>query len=335
MSVKEVSLCEMMNSKKQELLGFVCSKLKFLQCDLQEVLAFIESVKDVVQILVSSFSSFKPFSNIYILLSFFKQYVNCLFGNEKLSKLRLMKRRGFGLFSEYFDDSLSLNAVGMAEVAPFVPHISSYIQGRKKQGLFLLSLTCLYVNEYMEHDSTFLSSTQKANLKDNLQEYFQKLSDSIEEDVMTEYVNIGKFLSIFQKKYRRYKLKLYTSQIISQLVLENCEFELFLAEMQICIKTNWNHKNYSYSTSKNISSFSALKKDLLCFEFHSFKEFWSFCSAGTLNRSSKTASIYEDMCLILKKVDQEGRRSGALNIGDILNNADILSRYIQLKAELS
>lgn len=302
-------------------------QLQLLKVSVADVESFLNLVKEAIEVLVTGFESPKTFSILFIHLSLFRQYVNAIFGNEKLSKQRLSQRRGFGLMEELFTESLELNAFGLLQCKDFLLQIQELVIGEKKQLLFSLIITLLYQFELQDIDRALVSKAHTELICKRIELLFKVVSDKNVDETQAHAISFRNFWQVFRKRHGRHFVKVFLSSIMEELCSQKDAFEVFLASLQLDICIIYRQKSYKYSSLDMFSSFAKIKEQLNQYEYSSLKDLWRLRVQKGVAVDDPGDFMFESLQAIIFKAATANLKLDGVDIFPIFGDPDIAARY--------
>jgi hypothetical protein len=321
------SFVECIQRKKTELLKLFLENFVAVKGKLSGIAAFLNLVKDSVEIVATSFEIPKHFSTLFVVMALYKQYVNCLFGNERLSFIKLSRRRGFGFNEEMLADSLELSAFGLLQTKDFVVEIQGYIAGLKKQKLFGLLVCLLYLFEIQQNSIPLVSRTQSEFVEKRIQCMMKAISDPRNEDESSSSISFRSFWQTFKKRHKRHFLKAFLAAIVEEFCLESESFECSLASLQLCLCINFRQQSFKYNSEDVFSSFAKLKELLSQESYLSLKQAWKMKSEKQAELDYDKEQICENLLCLINQASHGCFKNEGVDLRRALYESDVVARY--------
>jgi hypothetical protein len=208
------------------------------------------------------------------MLELYHLLVACLFGNEKLSKTKLAKRRGFGLNEELFAQDLSLSALGLKLAYPIHQQFCTLFSGERKRRSLGLILDCLYYRELENLAKEMASVELLAKLTNQIQVNLVALSDEQTTDIDYSPISIGQFVDMFCRKYRRNAIKCSAANCFLETYIDSQALQESLCKKQIELFIVYGAQFCVFGSRNINSTLTALKSWLKNLHFDELAALW-------------------------------------------------------------
>jgi hypothetical protein len=314
------------HKQKEELIGIFLNSIQIMKESTSAVYEFLHLVKEALDVIVSAELNQNCFTSFYCLLSYYKQYVNCLFGNERITKERLLKRRGLGLYLEYFDEQNQLNTLGLLHAQEFVINIKDYVAGHSKKKIFGLIALFLYYSELKANDTALSVVATSEIFAKNAEKNLKHLDDSDLSELEGEGVTLHHFLGFYQKKHSRHFLKSSAAKIINEICLKNDKIEWELSSYSVKLSVQYRQKVYYYFSASLICSIISLKKALEKHDFGSFKEIWIAKVVKGFEVDGCNEILVETLKKLIAKANLDSVKFSQVAVVSVLLNPDNIAR---------
>lgn len=288
--------------------------------------SYLQVVHKSVEVVSQGMRCQDSISSVFTMMMLYKQYINCLYGNERLPKTKLVRSRGFGLPTEFFDENLNLNPYGLLQSQEMIKTMPIYILGKKKQAIFQFICLIIFLAGVFSSEVVALSETQLLSYQKQISILSAFLNETLNEDEEFELIPFHDFLYYYKRKHRRYVLKYLAASIVSFYMSTAPSIESIFLHASIEVKIKFARKSFVYASSCFENSFMFLKSRLITYDFDSFKELWQH----TVVDKSLTDNEGEVLCKsLLRLIEQASRIANQqfdLAIYDILIESDTIAR---------
>lgn len=251
---------EYFKMKKQELIAVYLEKVKILKVQEEIAIDYVLTIIDGLRTMCGNLACQGPFTSSYCLLELFHQIVSCVYGNEKLSRLKLIKRRGFGLNAEMFSNELNLSALGLKLSYPFLKNISAFFSGDVKKETVSFLVACLYFKEVTSLEEEAVSSDVMQNLIGLIKSHLGCLTDEESPEKNYNAVSLPYFVDIYERKYRRNLIKKLTAKVLLELWLSSRTFQESLCSGGLQLFISNNGKDFKFHAGDLNSTLLSLKQ---------------------------------------------------------------------------
>lgn len=286
--------------------------------------SYLQLVHKSVEVVSQGLRCQDSISSLFTLMTLYKQYINCLYGNERLAKTRLVRSRGFGLPTEFFDDNLNLNPYGLLQSQEIIKTMPLYIQGKKKQVIFQFICLIIFLASVFSSEVVALNETQILSYQKQTSILTAFLNEATKEDEEFELIPFHDFLYYYKRKHRRYVLKYLAASIVSFYMSTVPSIENVFLHASIEIKIKFARKLFVYSSSCFENSFMFLKMRLITYDFDCFKELWQ----RTVIEKRLIEDEGEVLCKSLLRLIEQASRMASQQFGVVLLDALIESDTI-------
>jgi hypothetical protein len=325
-SIKLETLESSVQKQKEEIIGIFLNSLQLMRESISATYGFLQLVKDAMDVIISTHLHQNSFTLFYCLMSYYKQYVNCLFGNERLTRQRLLKRRGFGLFLEHFDENNNLNTLGLFHAKEFIISVKEYVMGRNKKEIFGLIAMFLYYSEVKSTDNALMMIEPVEFFSSHAEVYLKCLEDPELAGAEGEAVTFHHFLQFFHRKHCRHFLKSYAANIIDELCLKNEKIENDMASQNISLCVQYRQKIYCFYSGSLICSISNLKKALERHDFYSLKAIWHTKVGKGFEVDGSDEILVETLRQLIGRANLSSIKFGRVDILNVLLDPDTIAR---------
>lgn len=267
-----------------------------------------------------------PFTASYCLLELYHQIVSCVYGNEKLSKLKLGKRRGYGLNAEMFTQDLQLSALGLKLAYPFLKNISFFVSGESKKELVSFIMSVLYFREVNSLAEEAMCSEVEKNITKLIMSHIGCLSDESAPEVEYGAVSLPYFVDVFSRKYRRNFLKSLAGRILGELWTESKNFQDALCLCGLILFISHGGKHFQFDSKNLNSTLNSLKKWLKGITGGELASLWYQYAIKKMEVSVNDEFAMAAIDNILSSSAKDLMDYSGINIGMVLLEPDIVSR---------
>jgi hypothetical protein len=251
---------EYFKKKKQELIQLYLDKIKILKIAEDVAVDYVQVIIESLKTICGTLMSQGPFTSCYCLLELYHQIVSCVYGNEKLSKVKLGKRRGYGLNAEMFTQELQLSALGLKLAYPFLKHISVFFAGAAKKECVSLIFACLYYKEVNTLQEEVICTEVQENMAGLVKSYAGCLSDGNTPGKEYGSVSLPYFINVFCRKYRRNEIKRIAAKIFKEIWIDSRGFQEKLCSHGLMLYISHNGQDFQFNSTCLNSTLASLKK---------------------------------------------------------------------------
>jgi hypothetical protein len=196
-------------------------KLSLVKIHEDSAMDYVKTMIGALEVICGSLVGQGPFVTVFCILELFHQLVNCLYGNERYSKSRLLKSRGFGLHEEFFTNEVALSVLGLKMAFRYLQQFTAFFSGEQKKQCFALILACLYYNELTNLPDEIISAEFITKNITLIQGKLKILSDDKAMDIEHQAISIKQFVDIYSRKYRRNLLKTHAVQVFYETYIDS------------------------------------------------------------------------------------------------------------------
>jgi hypothetical protein len=279
------------------LLGIYLDKLTILKAAEDSVTDFVHTVLGAMEVISGMLIGLPAFTTSFCLLELYHLMVSCLFGNERLSKAKLEKTRGFGLNEEFFSQDLSLSALGLKLAFPFSLQFCNHFSGEKRKQSLGFIFACLYYWELQNLSTEGRSTDLVSKLIGLVQSNLATLSEERNTQIEYSSVSLKQYVDLYCRKYRRNNIKCSAAMIFFEVYTRSQELQeaLTVTQNELCIASSG---NFCMFASRNINgALAALKLWLKKLHFEELTSLW-------FQYAIKKATLAERDTIGLSTIDQ-------------------------------
>jgi hypothetical protein len=305
-------------------------KLTILKVSEDSALDYVQTIIGAMEVICGMVIGLPAFTTTFCILELYHLLVSCLFGNEKLSKTKLAKCRGFGLNEEFFTHELKLSALGLKLAFPFFQQFCAYFSGERRRQSLGLIFSCLYYTELQSLGNEAASTELLTKVSNLLHSNLMALSDERSTEMEYLAVSLKQFADMYCRKFRRNLLKCNAARIFLEAYTNSQQLQETLCEKNISLFIAHSAQFCTFGTRNMNSAITSLKLWLKTIHFEELAAMWHQYAVkkATLSERDTVGISTIDSLLTLGSRDTLSRYG--IDIYEAFLEPDTVARYAYL-----
>lgn len=301
-------------------------KFKIVKAAETAAMEYVQVMIVAMKMICGTLIGLPAFTTTFCILELYHLLVSCLFGNEKLSKVSLTKRRGFGLNEELFCLDMNLSALGLKFAYPYYRKFCTYFAGEKKQQSLALIFSCLYYVELQNLPHEIASTDLVSKVANCVSENVAYLSE--DREVSEEYmpVSMTQFIHMFCRKYRRNLFKCIAGKVVLEAYVSSANLQQVLCEQNVVISISHAGQNCVFKSRNLTSALTSLKQWFKKYSLEDFTNLWYRYTVEKTEVHEKDAIGLSTVDNLLASSCQDAMCRDEFEIHEAFYDPDIVSR---------
>ena len=261
--------------------------------------------------------------------------IRAIYGNELLSKVKLMNERGFAMKLEEIDEKYRLNLFGVVCRVKQVDYIRSIIKGGKNSDFVSLGFAAQLLDHYLEIAEGENIASVRNQLLNTLFEAIMRAFDgkrensvASEEDSAVSFLDL---LTLARKKYHRNTIISSTVNLLIDAVRRNNEEYMALFRGKtFSIRLPYGEKKFLCNSLTAENGIQRLKFWLKTLTFDEVKNDWALMFSGDYTDPEESRLILVKAILddILIGVEEYYQKDGFIDLQSYINDNDMFARLL-------
>lgn len=270
------------------------------------------------------------FSHILLL---FQLMIRALYGNERLSKIKLQNERGFAIKIEEVDIDFTLNLFGLCSRLNQLGYLKSIIVGERNSNFIALAYSALFLDLYLNLSDGAALGDFRCKLMSYVFQTVMKCFEGVAEQVALSdgetAVSFLDILSLAMKKHQRNPIIKTSLQCLLEILRKHYEEYLFIFRGKtFSIRLYYGRKVFLCNSATAENGIQKIKKWLKSLLIEEVRDDWSYMYVASIETGDESRLVLVKAVLdeILAEVVEYFQKESYIDLEIYIRDSDMFSR---------